>query len=75
MMDTRRKYDGAFKDEAVRLVLRGDRSLAEIARNLDIYENMLRTWKNKYMEDPEHSFPGKGGLEPTKKSFGSSRKS
>ena len=64
MTDKRRKYDKAFKDEAVRLVLRGDRSLAEIARNLGIHENMLRTWKTKYMEDPEHSFPGKGRLKP-----------
>ncbi len=64
MNERRNKYDKSFKEEAVKLVLKGDRSLAEIARNLGIHENLLRAWKKKYLEDPENSFPGKGKLKP-----------
>jgi transposase len=48
-----RKYDKQFKDEAVRL----------------IHENLLRTWKRKYKEDPAGSFPGKGHLKPQDEEF------
>ena len=37
MSETRRKFDKVFKEEAVKLVLKGDRSLASIARNLGIH--------------------------------------
>ncbi|RPI54694.1 MAG: transposase [Deltaproteobacteria bacterium] len=30
---------------------------------------MLRTWKRKYREDPEGSFPGKGHLKPQDEEF------
>ncbi|HDZ62016.1 MAG TPA: transposase, partial [Nitrospirae bacterium] len=58
----RKKYDRQFKEEAVKLVTEGKRPLAEVARGLGIHENLLRTWKRKYEEDPSSSFPGKGRL-------------
>jgi transposase len=60
----RRKYDREFKIEAVKLVIERGTSVAEAARNLGIHENLLRTWKNKYLEDTADSFPGKGHLKP-----------
>jgi len=60
----RRKYDKQFKEEAVRLVTEGGRQVTEVARSLGIHENMLHTWKRKYLEDPSGSFPGKGHLKP-----------
>ena len=60
----RRKYDREFKIEAVKLVTERGTSIAEAARNLGIHENLLRTWKNKYLEDTADSFPGKGHLKP-----------
>ena len=60
----RRKYDREFKIEAVKLVTERGTSIAEAARNLGIHENLLRTWKNKYLEDTIDSFPGKGHLKP-----------
>jgi transposase len=60
----RRKYDKQFKEEAVRLVTEGGRKVTEVARSLGIHENLLRTWKRKYKEDPAGSFPGKGHLNP-----------
>jgi len=60
----RRKYDREFKIEAVRLVTERGTSIAEAARNLGIHENLLRTWKKRYLEDTKDSFPGKGHLKP-----------
>ncbi len=59
-----RKYDKQFKEEAVRLVTEGGRKVTEVARSLGIHENLLRTWKRKYKEDPRGRFPGKGHLKP-----------
>ena len=60
----RRKYDREFKIEAVKLVTERGTPIAEAARNLGIHENLLRTWKNKYLDDTADSFPGKGHLKP-----------
>jgi len=60
----RKKYDKEFKREAVRLVIEGGRSVAEVARNLGITDNQLYWWKRQYQEDPENAFPGKGNLKP-----------
>jgi transposase len=57
-----RRYDRQFKEEAIRLVTEGNRPVVEVARGLGIHENLLRTWKRKYKEDPNCSFPGKGHL-------------
>ena len=59
-----RTYDRQFKEEAVRLVTEGGRSVTEVARSLGIHENLLHTWKRKHKEDPAGSFPGKGNLKP-----------
>ncbi len=64
-----RKYDCQFKEEAVRLVTGGGRSVTEIAHGLGIHENLLHTWKRKYKEDPSGSFPGKGRLKPGDEEF------
>ncbi len=59
-----RKHDRQFKEEAVRLVTEGGRSVTDAANGLGIHENLLHTWKRKYKEDPAGSFPGKGRLKP-----------
>jgi len=61
----RRKYDCEFKIEAVKLVTERGTSIAEAARNLGIHENLLRTWKKRYLADAKDSFPGKGHLKPS----------
>lgn len=63
-MGEHRKYDREFKLEAARLVAEGGRKVPEVASNLGIHENLLRTWLKKYLEDKEHAFPGKGRLKP-----------
>lgn len=63
-MSKRRTYDREFKLEAVKLATRGDKSLAQVARELGINPNVLSTWKFQFKNDPEFSFPGKGRLKP-----------
>jgi transposase len=63
-MSKRRKYDRAFKIEAVKLVTERGTSVAEAARNLGIHENLLHKWKNQYLDDTADAFPGKGRLKP-----------
>lgn len=63
-MNKRRKYDRAFKIEAVKLVTERGTSVAEAARSLGIHENLLHSWKRKYLEDTADAFPGKGHLKP-----------
>ena len=60
----RRKFDREFKEDAIRLILDGGRSVREVARDLGIHENMLHRWKQEYLQDKEHSFPGKGHMKP-----------
>ena len=40
----RRRFTEAFKQEAVRLCLRHDRSIGQVARELDLTESALRRW-------------------------------
>jgi transposase len=61
---TRRTYDRAFKEGAVKLVVDGGQTLAGTARDLGITENMLSRWRKQYQEDREHAFPGKGRMKP-----------
>lgn len=44
MARKRRKFDASFKAEAVRLCKVGDRSIREVAKDLDLTETALREW-------------------------------
>lgn len=41
----RQRYSQAFKAEAVRLLIEGDRSAAAVARDLGVRADLLRKWK------------------------------
>ena len=45
MKGKRRRFTAEFKEEAVRLVARGGRPLAQVARELGVHENVLRKWR------------------------------
>ena len=60
----RRKFDREFKEDAIRLIVDGGRTVRDVARDLGIHENMLHRWKQEYLQDTEHSFPGKGHMKP-----------
>ena len=60
----RRRFDRAFKLEAVKLVRERGVSAAQAARDLDVHENVLRKWVKEFAADPQHAFPGQGQMKP-----------
>jgi len=62
MKQDRKKYDTAFKMEAIRLVIEEGRKISEVERNLDISRGSLARWVREKKADPEEVFPGKGRL-------------
>jgi transposase len=45
----RQQYTPAFKAEAVRLFLEGERTAAAVARDLGIRSDLLRKWKQEHL--------------------------
>jgi transposase len=64
MGERRRTYTAEFTREAVRLVTDHGYKVSEAARNLGIHLNMLRRWKQTFMEHDTAAFPGNGRLHP-----------
>ena len=62
MKQNRKKYDTAFKEEAIHLVLEEGRKISEVERNLDISRGTLARWIREMKDDPDDAFPGKGRL-------------
>jgi transposase len=60
----RRRFDRAFKLEAVKLVRERGVSAAQAARDLDVHENVLRKWIKEFAADPQDAFPGQGQMKP-----------
>jgi transposase len=53
-----------FKLQAVRMITDRKLSAAEVARRLDVGENLLRTWKKAFLERGDAAFPGHGHPTP-----------
>jgi transposase len=55
VLKKRRKYDSGFKSEDLKMLNSGQ-SVSEVARSLDIGENLLYTWKSeaKKSQTPEN---------------------
>jgi transposase-like protein len=60
-MDTRRKFSREFKLEAVKMVKERGVALKQVARDLDLNENMLRRWVREFGVARKMLFPD---LEP-----------
>jgi transposase len=58
----RRRFDAAFKEEAVRLVTEGGLTQAQVARQLGIESKRISHWKKQLQQhgSPERAFPGQG---------------
>jgi transposase len=63
-MARRRKFDRQFKLDALRMIEESDRPVAQIARDLGLHPNVLYKWREQFLEDRQHAFPGKGKLKP-----------
>jgi transposase len=60
----RKTYERQFKLDAVNLVVKGGRSVSEVARDLGIDTNTLYRWKRNLTKEGSAAFPGKGRLSP-----------
>ncbi len=56
----RRKYDRQFKLDAVDLVIRQGRAVAQVARDLGVDATTLHTWVRDAREKQSDAFPGNG---------------
>lgn len=59
-MSKRKGFSSEFKREAVRLLDRGQKPAADLARELGIRRNQLYKWKEQLMEHGGEAFPGRG---------------
>jgi transposase len=60
----RSTYTAEFKLQAVRMITDQKLSVAEVARRLDVGENLLRTWRKAFEERGDAAFPGQGHPTP-----------
>jgi transposase len=56
----RKQYSSEFKREAVRLVTEGGLSIAQVARDLGLNDNMVSRWKKEAEQNGQRAFPGQG---------------
>lgn len=59
MAISRRNFSREFKLAAIEQIESG-KSLARVARELEVHENILRRWKREIKENPSRAFSGKG---------------
>ena len=61
-MGTRRRFSREFKLGAIRLLKQGERSAAQLARELGVPRNRLYKWEAELARSGEQAFPGKGRI-------------
>jgi transposase len=59
-MQKRRSFSREFKLEAVRLLQRGEKPAADLARELGVPRNKLYRWREEVAARGEQAFPGRG---------------
>jgi transposase len=60
----RSTYTAEFKLQAVQMITEQKLSVAEVARRLDVGENLLRNWKKAFERQGDGAFPGHGNPSP-----------
>ena len=56
----RKRYSKEFKLQAVKRCDESGKSIAEVARELDISAHMLYRWRDDYFKNPDKAFVGAG---------------
>ena len=64
MARSRSTYTAEFKLRAVKMVIDQKLSVAEVARRIEVRENLLHIWKKAYLAQGDNAFPGHGALTP-----------
>ena len=57
MGSTRRAFTEEYKEEAVKFVIEGHRSIAEVARNIGVHEMTLGKWVKKERDARQAAVP------------------
>ncbi len=63
-MGPKRRFDKAFKVEAVRLVVEDELSARQVERDLGLSQGTVARWKRELAGDPVVAFPGTGHQKP-----------
>ena len=62
---SRRRYEDAFKQDAVNRVIRTKKSCTEVARELGINGNMLARWKKEQLSKADEVVVQSGQMKPS----------
>jgi transposase len=62
MGSTRRRFTEEYKDQAVAFVIEGNRSIADVARNIGVHEMTLGKWVKKARDSQREQVPPDAGL-------------
>jgi transposase len=60
----KRMFDQEYRIQAVELCLEGDKSIAQVAKELELAYNTLHRWVKEYKESNGTSFVGSGNIKP-----------
>lgn len=60
----KKRYDGDFKCEAVRIADVAEVTDRQVERDLGLYQGAIRTWRKDLEADPVDAFPGAGHQKP-----------
>jgi transposase len=63
-MEGRKKFDKAFKEQAVERILTCETTTSKIAKELGIHYSTVRDWVMAFEKDGSSAFPGSGNLKP-----------
>lgn len=60
MKRKRRTHTAAFKAKVALAAVKGDRTMAELAKQFDVHPNQIQTWRRQLLDNADSVF-GKGG--------------
>jgi transposase-like protein len=72
MARSRRTFTAEFKAEAARRITERGKGLSEVARELDLGEDLLRGWKQAWPPRAARPSPAAGTSRPPRRSCGAS---
>ena len=60
----RRRYSREFKLESLRQIDESGKTIAQVARELDISVHQLYDWRRQFSNKGQNAFPGQGKTDP-----------